>query len=868
MELLERGNYVDDLAAHYRQVQGGSGHTVFLMGEAGIGKTSLVDYFIKKIDNTAVIYAGACDSLFTPRPLGPLFDIAPKVGPAFIELLRNEKDRSLIFAALVQKLSATGKPVVLVFEDIHWADEATIDLIKFLARRIYHHSCLFLLTYRDDEIQARHPLAAIFGELPPEHFSKVPLKRFSREMVDQLAVKKGLASGQQLFTLTGGNPFYVMEILRSDESLIPERVKDSILTLYHAREDDTKKLWEFLSILPSSHIEPRIAKHIEQHFSNCIDECISHGVIVQRPGHLSFKHELFRLAIEESLSPYRRRSLHRQMLDIMQASTTDSQFLSQLVHHARYADERELVAKIAPQAARQAAAVGAHREAVKLYATAIEYTDQHDPALVELYERHAYECYLTYQLSAAIASQEKALEIWRARKNSLKEGDTLRFLSRLWWFTANQKKAIEFAQQSVEVLENGFPTRERAWAYSNFSQITMLAEDYESTLLWGNKAIDLATRLEDDEILSHALNNVGNMLLKMPASEKEGEKMVNKSLALAWEKGYVEHVARAYVNKISSFILTRRYEKAMATFELGFKYCDERDLDFLSYYMLFCKAQVLLETGKWDEAEAIARRLLPNPHHRIVKMGTLATLAKLTMRRGNFEEAGILIDEAKSLAWPTHEAQRIIPVLTAALELAWLSGGPVPIDEIREAEITLFYQKNHSWHYTSLAYWMHKCGLQENEAAPVEYTEPYNLQRSGHWKEAAERWREIGCPYEQALALFEGDDEHQRQTFQILHALGGGVTSEKLRSNLKERGVRNIPRGPHESTRKNPAMLTDRQLEILNLLKEGAPNKVIADKLFISPKTVDHHITAILSKLEVHSRAKAILEAQKLGILK
>src|SRR5688500_2137162 len=129
MELLERGNYVDDLAAHYRQVQGGSGHTVFLMGEAGIGKTSLVDYFIKKIDNTAVIYAGACDSLFTPRPLGPLFDIAPKVGPAFIELLRNEKDRSLIFAALVQKLSATGKPVVLVFEDIHWADEATIDLI-------------------------------------------------------------------------------------------------------------------------------------------------------------------------------------------------------------------------------------------------------------------------------------------------------------------------------------------------------------------------------------------------------------------------------------------------------------------------------------------------------------------------------------------------------------------------------------------------------------------------------------------------------------------------------------------------------------------------------------------------------------------
>lgn len=866
MELLERGKYLDDLANHFKRVEQGSGHTIFLMGEAGIGKTSLVNHFLKKIGGNAVVYSGACDSLFTPRPLGPLFDIAGQIGPDFLELLKNEKDRSLIFAALVQKLSAHEKTIVLVFEDIHWADEATIDLIKFLARRIYRHACLFMLTYRDDEIHSRHPLAAIFGELPPLHFSKVQLNRFSKEMVEQLAARKEGLNGHQLFSLTGGNPFYVMEILESDDAHIPERVKDSILTLYHGRPDDTKRLWEFLSVLPSPRIEPSIARKIERDFAHCIDDCIAGGVIVQRPGHLSFKHELFRLAIEESLSPYRRKTLHREMLQTMRESD-DVQNLAQLVHHARYADERELVSMIAPKAAHEASAVGAHREAAKLYETAIEYTNANDTALVELYERHAYECYLTYQIESAIESQQKALAIWRERQQWLREGDALRFLSRLWWFGGNHGEAIAFANKAIEVLEKNNPTRERALAYSNLSQLSMLCEDNDSALRWGKKAIDLAAAMEDQEILSHALNNVGTTLIKISATEKEGEEKLRQSLSLALDHGHQEHVARAYVNLFTSFILIRRYSKAIAAFEAGFKYCDERDFDFLSYYMLCCKAQLLLETGKWAEAEALAKRLQPNPHHRLVNIGKLTTLARLNMRRGNFKDATLMIQEAKILAMPTHEAQRIVPVLTAALELAWLSGGAVPLDEIKEAENSLFYDKNNSFHYTSLVYWMHACDVPGSENAIV-YTEPYQSQRNGHWRIAAEKWGELGCPYEQALALFEGDQEHQKQGLKILSDLGATATCELLRTKLKQKGMRNIPRGPRQSTKKNPALLTGRQIEILYLLREGAPNKVIAEKLFISPKTVDHHITAILSKLDVHSRAKAILEAQRLGILK
>lgn len=867
MELLERDGYLGELADYYQQVENGSGHTLFLMGEAGIGKTSLVNHFLKRIDKIAVIYSGACDSLFTPRPLGPLFDVAAQIGPDFVDLLRNEKDRSLIFAGLVQRLATDEKPVVLVFEDIHWADEATFDLIKFLARRINRFKCLFLLTCRDEETPATHSLAKIFGEIPSDYFSKIMIDRFSRETVDQLAAKKGYASGEQLFTLTGGNPFYVTEILASYSPGIPGRVKDSILAVFHSVGDDTKSMWEFFSIMPSSRIDINLAKRIESNFSSCIEFCIASGMIVSRPGHLAFKHELFRIAIEESLSPSKRISLHKKMLAIMQEISGEYS-LAQLVHHARFADEKELVAKLAPQAAGEAAAVGAHLEASKLYLTAIEYADKKDPALVDLYEHHAYECYLTYQITEAIASQQMALDIWRKRKVSLKEGDALRFLSRLWWFTGDTAKAIALAHQSIEILENGFPTRERALAYSNLSQLCMLCEDRVNTLHWGDKAIDLATRMEDNEILSHALNNVGNTLLQVPASENQGEKKLNRSLSIALEHGFHEHAARAYVNLGGTFVLSKRYEKAKAIFDVGFKYCEERDLDFLKFYMLAYRALLLLETGHWEEAETIVKRLQPSPHHLLVRLVAALTLARLAIRYGKFEEARTLIDEAKAMAMPTHEAQRIIPVLTAELELAWITGHSIPIDEIRNAENTLFYDKNNSWHYTALVYWMDKCSLKETADTKIEFNGPFKLEREGNWKAAADQWKKIGCPYEQALALFEGDEDQQKQGLVILNELGATATSEMLKSKLRLKGVRNIPRGPQERTRNNPAQLTNRQVEILILLHEGLQNKEIADKLFISTKTVDNHISAIFTQLDVNSRAKAVLEAHKLGILK
>ncbi|HTF21436.1 MAG TPA: AAA family ATPase [Chryseolinea sp.] len=865
MKLVERAQYLQTLQDRFSDI-GRSGHTVFLLGEAGIGKTSLITHFKDSIGTRAHAYIGGCDSLFTPHPLGPLHDIAPQLEDDFNSLLRKEKERSVIFTAFFEKLTAATKPVLLIFEDVHWADEATIDLIKFLSRRIGKLRCLFVLTMRDNELDARHALRNLFGQLSADTFTKVHLNALSRQAVEDMALAKGHYSGDKVFALTGGNPFYVTEVLAAGMTPIPERIKDSVLTAFHSKDEHTQELWELLSVLPSR-IEPSIVSKIEHEYPQVIESCIAAGVIVNRNDTLSFKHELYRIAIEESISKYRRRHLHQRVLRLLMEEGSGAT-LAQRVHHARFAEDHRLVLELAPRAAQEAAAVGAHVEAAKLFKTAIEHATVNYNGLAMLLGRYAYECYLINQIANALTAQEQSLALYRQQGDRLRTGDTLRFLSRLQWFGGNRGKAITFAHESVQVLEQLPPSRELALAYSNFSQLNMLADNVPQTLHWGEKAIALAEQLNDAEILCHALNNVGSILQKSPGHEEEGAAKLHDSLSIALANGYHEHAARAYTNSGCFYVLIRKYEKARKALEAGLRYCEEHDLLSWYYYMQGERTRLLLDTGHWAEAEQIALSLQMNADHfALTRIGALVTLARLSIRRGRFGEARPYLDVAKKLAAPTAEAYRMLPVMAAELELCWTSGTTVPQDDI-DAAIALLPDIHESWHYAGVAYWMLRCGIPIADNREVRYPGPLALEQQGQFAAAAQAWKELGCAFEQALALMECDEDQQRAGLGMLDHLGATATSEMLKTKLREKGMRHIPRGPRESTRSNPAGLTGRQVEILSLLEQGGQNREIAEKLFISPKTVDHHISAILAKLSVNSRAKAVAEARRLGILK
>src|SRR4051812_612587 len=201
------------------------------------------------------------------------------------------------------------------------------------------------------------------------------------------------------------------------------------------------------------------------------------NVIIMKNDKVVFKHELYRRTIAESLSPFKRMALNKKILELFLASFEEKGEIERIVQYAKNANESKVVVKYAPIAARHAACTGAHIEASKLFLTAIEYSDGNDiDQLVELYEAYAYECYLTNQIKDAIIYQGKALNIWREKGDLEQTGNSLRFLSRLWWFDGNHDEGEKYGKEAVEILKaQPFP-KAKAMAYSNMSQLKMLSD--------------------------------------------------------------------------------------------------------------------------------------------------------------------------------------------------------------------------------------------------------------------------------------------------------------------------------------------------------------------------------------------------------
>ena len=865
MELVERAGFLTILQSHFNDVAKGEGHAVFVSGEAGIGKTSLVRAFCKELTDECNIYQGTCDALFTPRPLAPLYDILLQMHEDVPAISGQIEDRAAFFTQFFHDLKNMRGITMLIIEDIHWADEATLDFIKFLARRITQLRCVFILTYRDNEIHSRHPLRNVLGQLQSGSFTRIQLPPFSRDAVDRLAQEKGY-NGEDVYSISGGNPFYVNEILAGYSAGIPDNIKDSILSVYNRLDEKTKHIWQVLSVMPTA-FDLRSLEKLEPNFIEAIESCLETKILIVDKGLIFFKHELYRRTVESSLSPLLRVALHKKILGLLLESFEENRKIEQIIHHAKNANEYDLVVRYAPVAARQAASVGSHIEATKLYLSAIEYYQGNDEdLLIQFYEAYAYECYLTNQIREAIIYSGKALNIWKKKNHTEKIGNCMRFLSRLWWFDGNRKQAESFAGQAIQALDSLPTSRAKAMAYSNMSQLKMLSDQVEDCMFWGEKAISMAKELNDDEILCHALNNVGDVQIRIFSTRKQGIELLQESLNIALKNSYHEHAARAYTNLGHNGMLIKDYDLAKKAFDEGIQYCEERNLDSWTMYMLASLARVHFETGSWNDALKIAEDLLkgdylPPPE----KIFALVVVGSIRTRRGE-ADAYPLLNEAKSKAMQTMELQRIVPALSALLEYEWIKGTRCIEEEVINNTIGMMNQMGNLYENSEFAFWLKKA---RNQELPLqEVYEGYKLDNLKNVHQAVTNWQNAGCPYEEGLALFEGDEDDKRKAISIIHKLGALAVYEKLKFEMRSSGIKSIPRGLRKSTQENPALLTDRELEVLQLLNEGMQNKEIAARLFISAKTVDHHISAILFKLDVNSRTKAVQEAIRLAILK
>jgi DNA-binding CsgD family transcriptional regulator/tetratricopeptide (TPR) repeat protein len=849
MELLEREGCLADLLKWLGAASEGAGCVVLVGGEAGIGKTVLLEELCARQRILRGLW-GRSDDLSTPRPLGPLHDIARQIQGALSASISSGANRNHIFTLALEELERT--PTLLVLEDMHWADEATLDLLKFLGRRIHRTRSVIVASYRDDELGPRHPLRIVIGALPRANTHRVVVAPLSESAVVQLARRAGRRP-EGIYGTTAGNPLFVTEVLAADPGSVPVTVRDAVLARAARLAPGARAIAELVCVVPGK-IEPWLLEQAARPDAQGIEGCLAMGMVLSDDGSLSFRHELVRRALEDSLPPPRKLELHSKVLALLAARPGVS--AARRAHHAACAHDAQAVRRLAPLAAAQAASVGAHREAASHLEAMVPYADELAPAdRARLLEQLSYECFLTGQYARASEVRRIALEIWRAIGARMEEGDTLRWLARLSWYEGRRAEAERYFVDAISVLASLPPSPALANAYCARASLYMESHENDSAIEFAHRAIALAEPWKDHLILSTALKVRGTARLII--GDDSGWDDLERSLKLALANGFQEQAAVAYTDLSAMAVSRRRYDDAAQYLSAGLAYCEERDLDFTRAYMLAYRARMRFEQGCWLAAsEDIEAVLLHAGEKPVTLIPALRTLGHLRIRRGD-PDASSPLEKARALAGPEPELQRFGTLAAIAAEAAWLvDDWERVVREVMPAYERLSRQPDPRMK-GELAAWLWRANALE--VVPSGIAEPYAMEISGKWQDAARTWQALGCPYEQAIVLgWHGGEPEQREALKIFERLGATPAMEALRRRMRSHGIRGVPRGARSSTQKHPFGLTRREAQILELMRDGLRNAAIAKRLFLSPRTVDHHVSAILTKLGVSSRIEAI----------
>ena len=861
MELLERDDSLSRLRELLTEASNGESHAVLVGGEAGVGKSALVKAFVEEARSRARVLEGQCEPLSTPHPLAPVRDWARIVGGSLRSALADGVEPMRVFQSLADELEGVPPPVVVVVEDVHWADEASLDVLKLTVRRMDNlRGVLLIVTLRDDEPGTSSSLRFALGELARAGAVRLQIEPLSPNATARLAEQAG-RSAEGLWEATRGNPFFVTEVLAGEGESLPASIRDAVLGRLAKAPEATRRSVEAVSVVPGRPSRQLIDR-VTRAGDDAVDDAIDRGLLVLDGQHLGFRHDLARMAVESSMATAQRRALHAAHLECL-AKEAGAAPAALMAHHALGADDVAAIRQYCVAAAMEAAAVGSHIEAAAHYAAVLDHAppaDDQDRA--ELLERLSYEYYLTAQLELALATREKALLLWKRGGNADRQAAALRRMSRLAWLLGRGTDALGLAERAVAALDERQRTTELAFAYSNLAMALRQATNLERAAELEDLALRCAKETGDPAALTearmhHALNNLSR-------GDENAVDDLLEVLREARAHHFEERIAQTLTNIALTYTVARDHANASAYLSQSLDYCKPRDLHTWASFTHAWRAIHRLEAGDWEGAEDDALLVLEAPNDTVPsRVVALAALARLRARRK--QPAAELIEEALTLAAPTNDLMCLGIVTIVRFEAAWLSGTiEEELDRLRATHaMALAY--GHPWAIGEIGVWLARAG---EDVGATGAAEPYALELAGEPARAARAWEALGCPYDAALARAGSSDREELVlSLDALAELGASAAEDIVRHRMRALGFRGVRRGPQPSTRANPAGLTRRQMEVLGLLAGGLSNDAIARRLFVSPKTVDHHVSAVLAKLEVGSRGEAVATAQKLGML-
>jgi DNA-binding CsgD family transcriptional regulator/tetratricopeptide (TPR) repeat protein len=856
--LLERDAPLGVLTGAVAVAGTGHGSTVLISGEAGIGKTSLVRAFAEASADQARLLMGACDDLLASRTLGPLHDAAAGTDGPLAAALADGGTVDGVFAAVLEELAAQ-QPSVLVVEDVHWADDATLDVLGFTARRVEPLGAVLVVTMRDDEIDPRHPLQRLLGALAGCPVHRVALPPLSPRAVRALAAGTG-RDAAALHALTRGNPFFVTEALAVSGGAVPVSVKDAVLARLRRLDGPCREALEQLSVVPS-HLPAELAAQLLGPDADVLAEAELAGLVEVRAEGLGFRHELARRAIEDSLPVIRRRTLNQNVVEALRAQPRPER--ARVVHHAVEAGDVESLLAVGPSAAREAARAGSHRQALAHFESVVPYLDRLAPRdQADVLDDYGWELYNAHRFREAVDAGREAARLYERLGHELDLGLCLVRVSRHLFMVGETDAAEESARRAVRILEAGGDDAQLARALLYEGAILALTDraDEAATLL--ERARELALASQRPDLAPLCLNYLG--IARFERGDPGGVQDLRDSVAMAIAGGYHEATARGYTNLVELLMRAGRLEELERTVADGLAFTRERGFGSHAYNLEVHRCLLLLLRGDWDGAERGLRDLVETVDDPgMLYAYSMPWLGRLLARRGD-PEAG----EMLAVAWELAQRDRLLLGLAwagiARAEWAWLADRPDVARAVADDLLPRLEHPGAAAFKGELLRYLARAGL---PAEPFPGCPPgYAAGLRGDWEAAVTAWRAIGNPYETALELAEsGETEGAAEALGMLKGLGAEAAALRVRRRLRAMGAR-VPHGPRAASRDNPAGLTARQLAVLELLREGMTNAEIADRLVLSVRTVDHHVAAVLSKLGVQSRRDAAAAAQELGV--
>jgi DNA-binding CsgD family transcriptional regulator/tetratricopeptide (TPR) repeat protein len=858
--LLERDTVLEELDRRVEAARQGRGAFIAISGEAGIGKSAVVEAFHERHDRLRFL-VGRCDSLSTPRPLGPLFEMARDRFSGLADLVSDDRPRHEIFDAVLDELRSRLRPTVVVIEDAHWADEATLDLIRFVGRRIDGVQGVVVVTYRDDEVGPSHPLRVAMGDMATVRgLTHISLQPLSVDAVSALAEDSG-ADPVQVHRVTGGNPFFVTELLASGGTSVPRTVADAVLARASRLSAAPRRLVDAVSIVPDRAPE-WLVEHLVGADAGARAEAIEGGLLVAFEEGVRFRHDLARRAIEDALDPSRVVDLHKRAIEALESPPHGVPDAAQLAHHAERVGDEERLLRWGAEAAEQALAQGSYAEAYSHDERLLRAGSLVGPDRARVLERLESTARELSRFDVAEATLEEALTIWRAEGDRLGEAHALARLALVRWTLGRGPEAMAMVEEAVGLVGHAAREPKAGWVHAMAAALAMLHRDIGLAVSVGRVAIEIGEEAGDQALVARALNAVG--AAKIVGGLEGGTADLLRSAAIAEALRSPAQRGAALSNLGSGLGEVRRYDEAVAFLEETIETSERYDLDFMVEYATAWLARIHFEQGRWGVASLLAQRSIRKRRSpAIVRIVAGTVLGRVAVRRGE-PGAAALLDEPRRLADATGDLQRTWPVAAGLAELAWLQGRSERIAAIVGDLYEEAVSRGVPWATGELALWLWRAG--ELSEPPAGCPEPVTLQITGDWAAAAAAWEALGCPYEAADALADGDDAAALRALETFDDLGALPAGRRLRRLLSSRGVR-VPRGPRPATRDNTAGLTPRQMDVIGLLAEGMSNADIAAELYISEKTAAHHVSAILGRLQVSSRGEAVAAAHRLGLL-